>query len=419
MKKIYLLLLLVITASTFTFTSCNSTEDPIITAGADDFPMILDPLFPDRNGDTPGLYSTITRDQNLKITVTVTPADYTKVEWFIDDSQVATGTELDMALLAGEYTLKVVATTTQGKSTYRLCTVKVLPLAGDATLQNIETERIVAPGISATLHGENLAGVKSFNIGGVEVTDFKVTADDMGEVIEYKVPEGLEAGVYRVVLNTADGSLGGGQITVSSAALVRGDSFRANAGAEFTLTGINLDDIAAITIGGAEVSNFTTQSFDVISFTFPALEVGDHTMTATSKSGQEVSFAGTTGLSNKATVTVTAETTVWEGHHYVSWELPDGNPNKTFNMISGEQFKSFVAGTTLRIYYSLESSAEYHQMQITSGWWADLPGTSKIDLAEDGVRVLVITQEMIDMVTSQDGFLCVGHGYYVDRVTIQ
>ena len=195
MKKIYLLLLLVITASTFTFTSCNSTEDPIITAGADDFPMILDPLFPDRNGDTPGLYSTITRDQNLKITVTVTPVDYTKVEWFIDDSQVATGTELDMALLAGEYTLKVVATTTQGKSTYRLCTVKVLPLAGDATLQNIETERIVAPGISATLHGENLAGVKSFNIGGVEVTDFKVTADDMGEVIEYKVPEGLEAGV--------------------------------------------------------------------------------------------------------------------------------------------------------------------------------------------------------------------------------
>ena len=103
MKKIYLLLLLVITASTFTFTSCNSTEDPIITAGADDFPMILDPLFPDRNGDTPGLYSTITRDQNLKITVTVTPVDYTKVEWFIDDSQVATGTELDMALLAGEY----------------------------------------------------------------------------------------------------------------------------------------------------------------------------------------------------------------------------------------------------------------------------------------------------------------------------
>ena len=58
-------------------------------------------------------------------------------------------------------------------------------------------------------------------------------------------------------------------------------------------------------------------------------------------------------------------------------------------------------------------------MQLKTAWWEDLPGTSKVDLAEDGTIELVISQEIIDLVNQQDGFLCVGHGYYVDKITVE
>ena len=82
---------------------------------------------------------------------------------------------------------------------------------------------------------------------------------------------------------------------------------------------------------------------------------------------------------------------LWEGHHYVSWDLPDGDPNKTFNLITKEQFTSLSAGTKLLIHYTLEPSAEYHQMQLTTMWWTELPGTAKTDLTEDGVMELATT----------------------------
>jgi hypothetical protein len=58
-------------------------------------------------------------------------------------------------------------------------------------------------------------------------------------------------------------------------------------------------------------------------------------------------------------------------------------------------------------------------MQTTTGWWTALPGTGTLDLAADGFVELVMTQEMLDLIQAQDGFLCVGHGYYVDRVSIK
>lgn len=103
----------------------------------------------------------------------------------------------------------------------------------------------------------------------------------------------------------------------------------------------------------------------------------------------------------------------------MSWEYPDGNPNKIFNLIGMYKFATFKAGSTLRIYYTLEPSAVYHQMQTTTGWWTNLPGTSKIDLPADGVKEVLLTQEALDLIQAQGGFLCVGHGYYVDRVSIQ
>ena len=86
-------------------TSC-SDEEPFSTATPNDEPRILDPTFPDRDG-------------KFSMKLTVTPADYTTVTWFVDGEEVATGTEIEKEFMAGTYHLKITATTTVGKSTYR------------------------------------------------------------------------------------------------------------------------------------------------------------------------------------------------------------------------------------------------------------------------------------------------------------
>lgn len=108
-----------------------------------------------------------------------------------------------------------------------------------------------------------------------------------------------------------------------------------------------------------------------------------------------------------------------KGHHYVSWIFADGNPNKTFNLIGKDVFAAISAGSILSIYYSIEPNDVDRQLQTTTAWWSMLPGTEAVILNEDGVVEVVLTQEALDLIQTQDGFLCVGHGYYVDRVTLK
>lgn len=335
MKKIYYLaILILLMTGNIALTSCSSDDAPFITANEDDEPRILDPYFPDWTNGEPGEFKNITRDVNLEAYVIVTPSEFTTVKWYIDDVEVAEGHNIDIPLIAGNYMLKVVATTTKGKSTSRTGRVVVRPCAGDPVPGKDIYDLQVRPGSKAKLHGSNMDKVTKIVFGETEVP---VTFVDKGEesYVEYEVPN-LPLGTYKVKLIDAEGIVYGG--------------------------------------GSIELSN------DV-----PEIK----------------------------------ENILWEGHHYVSWDLPDGDPNKTFNLITKEQFTSLSAGTKLLIHYTLEPSAEYHQMQLTTMWWTELPGTAKTDLTEDGVMELAITQEMLNLVNEQDGFLCVGHGYYVDKITAE
>ena len=335
MKKIYYLaILILLMTGNIALTSCSSDDAPFITANEDDEPRILDPYFPDWTNGEPGEFKNITRDVNLEAYVIVTPSEFTTVKWYIDDVEVAEGLNIDIPLIAGNYMLKVVATTTKGKSTSRTGRVVVRPCAGDPVPGKDIYDLQVRPGSKAKLHGSNMDKVTKIVFGESEVP---VTFVDKGEesYVEYEVPN-LPLGTYKVKLIDAEGMVYGG--------------------------------------GSIELSN------DV-------LEI--------------------------------KENILWEGHHYVSWDFPDGNPNKTFNLLSKEQFLGIGVGSKLIITYSIEPSAEYHQMQLTTAWWTELPGTSKVDLEEDGTIELVISQEIIDLVNQEDGFLCVGHGYFVDKITVE
>ena len=418
MKKIYHILL-IMHAMSFGLIACTE-ETPFSTATENDDPRILDPLFPDRvNGELP-VVSNISRDANFSMTLTVTPADYTTVTWFIDGEEIQTGKEIDLALKAGTYHLKVTATTSVGKSTYREGLIQVNPLADDPWATEIGFERIITTGAKAQLYGNNLDKVNSIVIGGKTATDIAYTENGENSYIEYTVPEGLADGTYRIILVDNGGNeYGGNKVTVTSDALITAGSERTTANSEWVMTGINLNQIESFTFGGQTVSSFIRQSETEIAFTCPSLEDGEYTLTGRTTSGKEVMFYTTAGNITEQTVVVSSERVLWEGHHYVSWDLPDDNPNKTFNLIGKDVFASIKAGAVLSIYYSVNSADEYHQLRTTTGWWNDLPGTAVIEFQEDGVKQVQLTQEVLDKIQTEDGFLCIGHGYYVDRISVQ
>ncbi|MDN5553080.1 hypothetical protein [Prevotella sp.] len=415
MKKIYFMLLAVLTMAV-TVTSC-SDNDPFATATSNDNPHILDPVFANRvNGELP-VISEFNRDGSFSMTVTVTPAEFTTVTWNFDGQESHTGTAIDTTLLAGTYDVKVIATTVEGKSTFREGLVKVKPLDNDPYTSTVGVERIVASGGNATLFGGKLTNVKSLIIGGVTI-DAQPAAD--GNSLNYTVPTTLADGSYRVTMVTSDGKMyGADKIAINKQTMVVDAAIRSSAKAPVTINGINMENIASITINGNTINEFVAQTATSVTFTCPDLEAGDYVMTAKTKAGDDVMFYVDKAFVATGKLTVTSEKTLWEGHSYVSWELPDGDPNKIFQSTVSSMFENVKVGAHVRVYYSLKSSDSYHQIQLMTPSWTILSVGTKKDIAADGVWEFVLNDNDRNLIMNQGALAIGGHGFYVDRVTVE
>ena len=415
MKKIYFMLLAVLTMAV-TVTSC-SDDDPFATATSSDNPHILDPIFPNRvNGELP-VISEFNRDGSFSMTVTVTPAEFTTVKWNFDGQESHTGTAIDTTLLAGTYDVKVIATTVEGKSTFREGLVNVKPLDTDPYTSTVGVERIVASGGNATLFGGRLADIKSLIIGGITV-DAQVATD--GNSLNYTVPSTLADGSYRVTMFASDGkTYGADKITISKQTMVVDAAIRSGAKAPVTINGINMQNVASITINGKAINEFVAQTATSVTFTCPDLEAGDYVMTAKTKAGDDVMFYVNKNFIATGKLSVTSEKTLWEGHSYVSWELPDGDPNKIFQSTVSSMFENVKVGAHVRVYYSLKSSDSYHQIQLMTPWWTILSVGAKKDISADGVWEFVLNDDDRNLIINQGALTIAGHGFYVDRVTVE
>lgn len=416
MKNIYYILLTML-AMSFAFTAC-SEDNPFSTVTANDEPRILDPIFPDgKDGKLP-VIAEMNRDAPLSISLTVTPANNVSISWLIDGHEVETGKTIDIYLKAGTYKFKVMVTTDASKSTYREGTVLVKPLVDDPSSTAIGVERIVIPGAKARFYGSNLDKVKSVIIDNKTITDIAHVGD--GNYLEYTVPADLDEGEHRVIfVDNNSFEYGANTITVTQATLITAGVDRTNANREWTITGLNLDLVTSLTFAEQTITEFTKQTATEIVITCPDLQDGEYRLIGKTKSGENVQFYTAKGIVAEHTVIVSSETILWEGHHYVSWDLPDESPNKKFDLIGKEVFASMKAGATLSIHYSVNSQDDYHQLRTTSGHWADLPSTAVIEFSEGGVKEVQLTQAVLDKIQAEDGFLCIGHGYYVDMVTVQ
>ena len=193
-------------AGTATLSSCSSDDDPFFTVSEDDNPRILNTDLADQKLD---------RKTKLNLEIKVTPVHYTTVTWLLDGTQIAEGTTIDQTLPIGNHELKIVATTTKGKSTSRTLNVTVTPAADDPALGTNATELWVAPGAETTIHNcKNLGTVAKVMVGGKEVA-FEVLEE--GTALKLTAPTGLENGDYDITLVDGEGNqFSGGIIKVTT-----------------------------------------------------------------------------------------------------------------------------------------------------------------------------------------------------------
>lgn len=182
-------------AGTATLSSCSSDDDPFFTVSEDDNPRILNTDLAD---------SKIDRKTKYKLEIKVTPVHYTTVTWLLDGTQIAEGNTIDQTLPVGNHELKIVATTTKGKSTSRTLKVTVTPAADDPALGTNAVELWVAPGAETTIHKcKNLGTVTKVMVGGKEVA-FEVLEEDTA--LKLTAPTGLENGDYDITLVDGEGN---------------------------------------------------------------------------------------------------------------------------------------------------------------------------------------------------------------------
>lgn len=307
-------------AGTSTLSSCSSDDEPYFTVSEDDDPRILNTDLAD---------SKIDRKTNYKMEIKVTPVHYTTVTWLLDGNQIAEGNTIDQALPVGEHELKIVATTTKGKSTSRTLKVTVTPAADDPALGTNASELWVAPGAETTIHNcKNLGTVTKVMVGGKEVA-FEVLEE--GTALKLTTPTGLENGDYDITLVDGEGN------------------------------------------------QFPCGKIKVTTEPRPSME-----------------------------------TTLWEGEFVVTWSTPFEALKETF-------LSKVKVGTILRVYVDGKG-----QGTATTAWWNNIltgKGGDKErgDFMVDGPATweFVLTDLSIQLLTEQDGFLLVGDGYTVKKVTIE
>ena len=306
-------------AGTSTLSSCSSDDDPYFTVSEDDAPRILNTDLAD---------SKIDRKTNYKLEIKVTPVHYTTVTWLLDGTQIAEGNTIDQTLPIGNHELKIVATTTKGKSTSRTLKVTVTPAADDPAVGTNASELWVAPGAETTIHNcKNLGTVTKVMVGGKEVA-FEVLEE--GTALKLTAPTGLENGDYDITLVDGNG------------------------------------------------------------VQFPC---------------------GTIKVTTEARPSM--ENTLWEGDFSVTWGTP-------FDALKDTFLSKVKAGTILRVYVD-----EKGQGTAATAWWNNIltgkGDPDRGDIMVDGPAKweFELTDLSIQLLTEQDGFLLVGDGYTVKKVTIE
>ena len=117
------------------------------------------------------------------------------------------------------------------------------------------------------------------------------------------------------------------------------------------------------------------------------------------------------------TSAIAAETVLWEGSWYVSWDEPEGSEHREWKHLGQADFAAYEVGTTVCFYMEQAEGATYAKYQIDNWSWVLLPGQTATDFSGNTVAKLPITQEVKDAIAA-GGFAIHGHGFNVKKVSL-
>ena len=117
------------------------------------------------------------------------------------------------------------------------------------------------------------------------------------------------------------------------------------------------------------------------------------------------------------TTAIAAETVLWEGSWYVSWDLPDGDEHKEWKHLGQEDFASYAEGTTVCFYLEQTPDATYAKYQIDNWSWVLLPGQAGTEFSGATVAKLPMNAE-VKAAIAEGGFAIHGHGFNVVKATL-
>ena len=305
-------------------------------------------------------------DTPLYDSVTVTPSKYTTVNWYIDGTLVFTGLKIEQTFLTGSYDLLIEAVTQAGKRTERRGSVTVHPCDTDPYSAAPAAGRHCVPGNPATLDGANLTKVDKVlltkDIYGKEIVHTIVPdAGATDAQLTITLPETPD-GLYYVRFMDTEGKLYGAEdINVHNVSVVLAGYEEFSPGKEWTITGVKLENVASVKVDETVVTELTVTATS-ITFTAPAAEVGEHTLSIQNADGSSVYFITADGLMDVAKTVVSAETTIWEGSCVINW-------GDTKVELTADMMKDVPVGATIYVYFTVPE-AEYHALRITDDWWS-------------------------------------------------
>ena len=117
------------------------------------------------------------------------------------------------------------------------------------------------------------------------------------------------------------------------------------------------------------------------------------------------------------TSAIAAETVLWEGSWYVSWDEPEGSEHREWKHLGQADFAAYEVGTTVCFYMEQAEGATYAKYQIDNWSWVLLPGQSGTDFSGSTVAKLPITEE-VKAAIAEGGFAIHGHGFNVVKATL-
>lgn len=380
--------------------SC-SEELPFYAASENDEPRILNSDLQSVSSDGSMMaFESINRTENFVYGVVATPRDYVTINWTFDGVDLHTGDSIDMPMLAGDYVVRITATTTKGKSTFRERSLTVKAVDGDPTLDGSEQARWFNPGNTVTISGTNLDGITALYVGGVNgqgATQAQGFVNN-GTSLTFVVPE-LE-GDLQITLANAEGQMWGcGRGHFSSDAYVApgvevktlwsGQQFINWGETNVTIPAEAFADVPVGTVlkvnynmpeaeyhqmrvttpwWGDNAEDNIVQQFDLTAETPNPYEfVYDEHAQALIQERGGMLFVGFGYELTSVTYemeTVARETTLWTGPVAIDW-------NADLVKVTAEEMASVPEGATIRVYWSQDPGPGYCAFRITSPWWGD------------------------------------------------